>query len=155
MTTDSATTSEAATRTDDPAQGFRVRLAPTAPSVAIARSAIRRVVRFRTEDDESRYLTAFTEIVVNAIEAHERMPTDDAVEVNVDLGSAPCVSVWNLATDGPHGFMTAEADHTGDMTGERGRGLLMATALVPGIVFEESDTSVSVTLPLGGFGVHE
>lgn len=135
-----------------PTTGFRLYLPPVAGSLAAARTALRRVIRFTDEDSQSRFLTAFTEVVINAIEEHQRMGVDRAVVVTADLSTTPRVSVSNATEPGYGARALIEADHTDEMTSDRGRGLLMARALVPRATFDMTDRDVTVTLPLEPFG---
>lgn len=150
-------TSDAVT-SDAKTPGFRLLLPPDSTSIAVARSVIRRTVRFRNDDSESRFLTGFTDLLINAIEEHQRRGIDEPIVVAAEFGQASLVSI----TDVGGGYTASDADglfgnparvvHT-DRMPERGRGVAIATLLVPGLTIDSSDSGTTVTLPLEGSGV--
>lgn len=120
-------------------------------SIAVGRSVIRRVVTFRNEDASSSFLVAFTEIVSNAIDEHERIDSDAAIAIEIVSGPFEHVTI----TDSGSGLDVADtSDPEAPEAGvERGRGLALARALVPEVRFESSPSGTTVTLPLAGFGI--
>ena len=130
----------------------RVFLSPDVASVAVARSAVRRAVRFDTDDLASRFLTALTEIVVNAIEQHQGAESESSIIVDLDLGDGASVAVANEADGGSVDLDARSVGHTDDVRNSRGRGLSMARVLVPAMTISQSDSDIRITLPLRGFG---
>ncbi|MGA9277030.1 ATP-binding protein [Ilumatobacter sp.] len=134
--------------------GFRLEMPPALVSISISRSTVRRVVTFRDSDAESTFLVALTEIVANAVDEHARLGVDRPIVLEVRFGSDELVRV----IDSGEGFSTAlrsvpPIPIDGGEPDQRGRGLLLARALVPAIAFESSRTGTVVTLPFAGFGI--
>jgi len=135
--------------------GFRLELPPALVSLSISRSAVRRVVAFRDSDAESSFLVALTEIVANAVDEHTRLGIDRAVVLEMRFGSDELLRVIDVG----EGFsadrrsVRSDAPEPAVDPAERGRGLALARALVPGIAIETSDTGTVVTLPFAGFGI--
>lgn len=137
---------------------FTLNMPSALVSISVSRSVVRRVVTFRDADAESSFLVALTEIVANAIDEHVRIGRDTPVVLDVRFGNEEMVQV----TDSGDGFdptvpATPAAAHVADSDAselsERGRGLLLARALVPAIEIETSTDGTVVTLPLAGFGI--
>lgn len=133
---------------------FRLRMPPSLVSIAISRSAVRRVATFRDSDTESSFLVALTEIVANAVDEHTRLGDDRPIVLEVRFGVDEVVRV----TDAGEGFSDrldppADPAVVAGKPEERGRGLALARALVPAIEFETSGTGTTVTLPFAGFGI--
>lgn len=134
---------------------FRLNLPPTLVSIAISRSAVRRVVVFRDSDRESSFLVALTEIVANAVDEHARLGHGRPIVLEVRFGADEVVRVIDAGegfSDSPHPVAADSATGNGDPD-ERGRGLALARALVPTIEFETSRDGTAVTLPFAGFGI--
>jgi anti-sigma regulatory factor (Ser/Thr protein kinase) len=135
---------------------FRLSLPPAMVSISISRSAVRRVVVFRDADAESSFLVALTEIVANAIDEHVRVGRDRPIVLEVNFGVVDSVRVID-AGDGLADLSgtSSSSQHPsgGDDPGERGRGLVLARAMVPTIEFETSDSGTVVTLPIAGYGI--
>lgn len=135
-------------------RGFRLEVPPSLVSIAICRSAVRRVVTFRDPDAESSFLVALTEIVANAIDEHDRLGLGRPIVLEVGFGTEDVVRV----IDSGDGYPGPAAAQTGvapdaDHLQERGRGVTLAQALVPRIVFDASGPGTVVTLPCAGFGI--
>lgn len=133
---------------------FRLNMPASLVSIAISRSAVRRVVTFRDADTESSFLVALTEIVANAIDEHVRGGHGRPIVLEVRFGADDVVRVIDTG-DGFADRVDASAN-PGVVSGEpeeRGRGLTLARALVPTIEFETSGTGSAVTLPVAGFGI--
>ncbi|WP_148288727.1 ATP-binding protein [Ilumatobacter nonamiensis] len=141
--------------TDAPTTGiFRLNMPPSLVSIAISRSAVRRVVTFRDADTESSFLVALTEIVANAIDEHARGGHGRPIVLEVRFGADDLVRVIDTG-DGFSDQIAASVkpDHVSGDPEERGRGLALARALVPTIEFETSGAGSTVTLPVAGFGI--
>ena len=110
---------------------------------ALVRACLRDAVTFSSSDDESRFLLAVTEIVVNAIEATAQCDGDDPGSVVVTLaGSSPdVVEVRDEA-----GGLSAHAPKPGHL----GAGLTIAEALVDDVHLRTDATGTTVTLGLRG-----
>lgn len=143
----------------DPADlsGFRLSLPPESTSIAIARAVIRRTFRFADSDAESRFLTAFTDLMLNAIDEHQRLDSVDPIVVTGDFGSEPGVAVADAGSGYSPPATTDDQSEPSSGTAAtpkpRGRGVEIATALVPGIRFDTSGGGTVVTIPLGNLGV--
>ena len=141
------------------APGFLLHLPPESTSISIARAVLRRTVRFGDDDVESRFLTAFTDLLINAIEEHQRSGISRAVTVSGSYGEGPAVAISDSGTgyteagDDSHDGMSSPTVHTDGMPSPRGRGVAIATLLVPDIHFESSSRGTTVTMPLAGYGV--
>lgn len=135
-----------------PERGFVLRVPPETASVPIARSAVRRTVRFANDDMASRYNNAFTEILINAIEAEQQAPDPRHVTIVADLTNVPSFAVMNRSNGTVRDLPIRSIGAVEDTTGERGRGLLIATTLVPDTEIVVDESMVIVTLPLLGFG---
>lgn len=134
--------------------GFRLNLPAMLVSIAISRSAVRRVVTFRDSDAESSFLVALTEIVANAIDEHVRIGHGRPIVLDVRFGDHDSVRVVDSG-DGYAGRATDPIDDPagGGVPSARGRGVILARALVPELTFDASDSGTVVTLPLAGFGI--
>lgn len=134
---------------------FRLSLPPAMVSISISRSAVRRVVVFRDADAESSFLVALTEIVANAIDEHLRIGHDRPIVLEVNFGAVDSIRVIDSG-EGLPGLSDTPSSQLpiGDgEPGERGRGLVLARAMVPTIEFETSDAGTVVTLPIAGYGI--
>ena len=131
-----------------PERGFSLHLPPSATSIAVARSVVRRTVGFRDDDAAGRFLTALGEIVVNAIAEHQLRDDPSEVTVTAELAGSAHVTVVNAidpdATRGLPFATTGDAERLGD-------GLSVAFALVPALSVRLELTRIRVTLPLRGF----
>lgn|GEM_PF-2305245 len=123
-------------------------------AVAIARAMVRRVTTFASDDAESSFLIALTEVVSNAVDEHRDAGVVDPVVMTIDYESAEVVYV----TDRGRGFddrsmlpPTGMADV--EETDQSGRGLALARAFVPGIKFDSDDSGTTVSLPMVGIGI--
>lgn len=134
--------------------GFRLNMPAALVSIAISRSAVRRVVTFRDSDAESSFLVALTEIVSNAIDEHVRLGHGRPIVLDVRFGDHDTVRVVD-AGDGYAGRMTDPIDDLADDSAPsvRGRGVILARALVPELTFDASESGTVVSLPLAGFGI--
>ncbi|WP_041298374.1 ATP-binding protein [Ilumatobacter coccineus] len=131
----------------------RIHIPPTLVSIAISRSAVRRVTVFRDDDAESAFLVALTEIVANAIDEHVRLGMDESIALEIEFGASDVVRVIDSGAG-----LQARSGSTGNAPSadgplERGRGLELARALVPAIEFDVTERGTTVTLPLAGFGI--
>ena len=135
----------------------RLDLPPAPVAIAIGRSVVRRIVTFRNSDAESSFLVAFTEILANAIDEHERSGLSSTISVEITRTPIEAVRVKDSGSgidtanldQGP--TATNEADSTS--VSERGRGLALAHAFIDDIDFETSSTGTVVTMPLRGLGI--
>ena len=128
------------------AAGFDVELPISDVSMAVARATIRRVVAFVDDDAESSFLIAVTEVLANAVDELEHIGSTDPIVVRVEFGDDAAVSV----IDRGRGITSTL---TGRPPGpDRGRGLIVAQAFVPGIEFHFHGQGTTVRLPLAGFG---
>ncbi len=139
---------------DNTASTVRLELPPGSVSIAIGRSVIRRIVTFRDSDAESSFLVAFTEIIANAIDEHQRLALDERIVVEITRGAVEAVRV----ADAGEGFdvsdvSAAGAPSTAGAVSERGRGLALARAFVSDMELDSSSSGTSVLLPLPGFGI--
>lgn len=132
--------------------GFTLHLPPRPISIAVARSAVRRVTTFVDDDASSAFLVALTEIISNAIDEHVRLELDDAFTVAMIIGDVDLVVVSDRG-DGMD--IEAPSGHTATqpVRDESGRGLSIARAFVPNIAFESGPRGTVATLPLEGFGI--
>ena len=123
-----------------------VRFAPTHHALADARAVVRALVDFGDEHGERAFMTAMTEILVNSIEEHVRVGTDDSIVVSVELRPEPSVVV----VDRGHGFdREAERARAGDVGDLRGRGLAIAAALVPRTSTTSDEHGTTTRMPVG------
>ncbi len=137
-------------------RSVHIEVPPNPASIAIARSAVRRVVAFRNDDACSSFLISLTEILSNAIDEHVRIDSELPVLVAIESGERDTVSV----RDAGHGFDPTA--HTAQSPGaerlesevrERGRGIALARAFVPALVLRSGPDGTEATLPLDGLGI--
>jgi len=129
---------------------FEVSLPVSNVAVSIARSLIRRITTFVSDDAESSYLVALTEVIGNAVDEHGAAGLDAPILVVVDYEDADVVRV----IDQGRGMSEQDRARTpAETTAESGRGLALARAFVPDMTFDTSDTGTTVTLPLAGLGI--
>jgi len=140
-----------AARTDEPCErSFTVTLPNSMISIAIARSVIRRITTFESDDAQSSFLVALTEVIGNAMDEHVRMDIAEPITLSVRCDSTDVVSVSDLGA----GYdMTDESSAPDDPTHQSGRGLALARAFVPAMGVVSSDVGTTVTLPLVGLGI--
>ncbi len=134
----------------DPTGMFRLDLPCVELSVSIARSAVRRVVRFDDADAESSFLVALTEVITNAIDEHRRIGTEAPIALEVEFGGVDVVRVID-AGRGLAPELVAESPRM-DVERARGRGLALARAFVADLTFDIGAEGTKATLPLAGFG---
>lgn len=134
----------------EPERSFHVSLPPTDVSVAIARSMIRRIAVFASEDAESSFLVALTEVVGNAVDEHRNTGIADPVSLVVQYGNIDVVRV----VDSGRGIDLIDRSTSRSTTSDQsGRGLTLARAFVPGMTFDTTGNGTTVSLPLTGLGI--
>lgn len=146
------------TSTHEAAQRHSIQLEvpPEPVSIAIVRSAVRRLVAFRDDDASSSFLIALTEILSNAIDEHDRIGNGSAVVVTIESGLRDVVTVSD-AGEGfdPTGYtaMAMPAAPQGSQVRERGRGIALAQAFVPLLSLRSGPAGTHAILPLDGLGI--
>ena len=129
---------------------FTVGLAPELTSISVARSIVRRMIVFVSDDAASSYLVALTEVLSNAIDEHHGAGVVDDVVMTVVFGDVDRISI----TDRGRGVdPTGRSDPEMDTHPESGRGLTLARAFVAGLVLESTTHGTRATLPLAGMGI--
>lgn len=137
-------------------RSIRIEVPPEPGSVAIARSAVRRVVAFRDDDACSSFLISLTEILSNAIDAHQRIEVDSSVVVTIESGQRDVVVVSDEGggfDPAPFTALAVPDDAPGAEIRERGRGIALAQAFVPLMAVGSGPAGTRVTLPLDGLGI--
>ena len=131
-------------------RGFRVALPPDDIAVSIARSMVRRITTFVSDDAESSFLVALTEVIGNAVDEHRDAKIIEAVVMVVSYDEVDVVHV----IDSGRGFV-ADTDHLSPppVSEQSGRGLTLARAFVPDMSFDTSESGTTVSLPLSGLGI--
>jgi|GEM_PF-2482770 len=104
----------------------------------LLRHVIRQTLPPLSQDQQSRYLGAVTEIAVNAIDASKRAET---IRVTLVLAPRPSVTISDFGS----GFDPAHPPASD--SDSLGQGLTIAAASVPGIIIDSSPSGTSVTLP--------
>ncbi len=124
----------------------RVELPPQLVAIAVGRAIVRRLVEFGSNDLQSSYLVAFTEVVANAIDEHQRRGITDAITVSARYGERPAIEVADCGGGVPPTRAEPEA------FAERGRGLALARAFVERLDLTVDERGTTATLPLDEFG---
>lgn len=132
--------------------GFTLHLPPEPMSIAVARSAVRRVTTFVDGDAASAFLVALTEIISNAIDEHVRLELEDGFTVEMIIGAVDLVVVTDRGGGIDVEALMRDAG-TQPVSDESGRGLSIARAFVPNLAFESGPDGTIATLPLEGFGI--
>jgi len=119
-------------------------------SIAVARSVVRRVTTFASDDAQSSFLIALTEVVGNAVDEHVRLGSVDPVTMTVSYDDSDTVSV----SDCGQGYDAEPASVVpSNPSQESGRGLAIARSMVPEMAIESTGSGTTVTLPLVGLGI--
>lgn len=124
--------------------GIRLTFPPDLRHAALVRACIRDAASFRSDDAESSYLVAVTEIVVNAIEASagsSRSSAPGGLPVVVELWSGSDARVEVHDRVGSSEYGTVKPDHLG-------AGLTIAEAFVSGLTVDTTPRGTTVRLPL-------
>ena len=133
---------------------IQVEVPPVAGSIAIARSVVRRTVIFRDDHAHSSFLLAVTEILANAIDEHDRLGLGTAITATIESDDDG-VAVVRIGDVGD-GFDPTDRGSGVDEDGrpsDRGRGIALAEAFVPGLTFESGPAGTVASLPLAGMGI--
>lgn len=145
MTTDTHSTAGVV----DAQRRFEVALPLSDVSVSIARSLMRRITTFVSDDAQSSFLIALTEVVGNAVDEHRAAGLDAPIVVIVDYGDADVVQI----VDRGRGMRAdVRPGAPASTSSDSGRGLALARAFVPDMTFDTSAAGTTVTLPLAGLG---
>lgn len=137
-------------------RSVRIEVPPEPGSIAVARSAVRRVVAFRDDDSCSSFLIALTEILSNAIDEHQRIGTGSSVAVAIESGQRDVIVVSDEGggfDPSPYTALAVPAVEPEVEIRERGRGIALAQAFVPLMVVASGPAGTQVTLPLDGLGI--
>jgi len=132
------------------ARRFDMALPSSDIAVSIARSLVRRITTFASDDAESSFLIALTEVVGNAVDEHRAAALATPIVNVVDYDEHDVVRVVDQGRG-----MGANVRSTPppSAAAESGRGLALARAFVPDMTFDSSDAGTTVTLPLAGLGI--
>lgn len=129
---------------------FEVALPVSDIAVSIGRSLLRRITTFVSDDAESSFLIALTEVIGNAVDEHRARGLDAPVVIVVDYDDVDGVRI----VDQGRGMSVDErAGAPAPVSAESGRGLALARAFVPDMTFDSSTSGTTVTLPLAGLGI--
>lgn len=129
---------------------FTVGLAPEPSSIAIARSIVRRLTVFVSDDAASSYLTALTEVLANAIDEHQAAEVDADIVMTVVFGERDWVSVADRGRGLDH---STRPNPPGPPRPDSDRGLILARAFVERLALESTAQGTTATLPLSGHGI--
>ena len=108
--------------------------------LAAVRMVLRRTLPDLPDDQASLFHGAVTEILVNAIQSHARIGSDEPVTIRLDLGDAPTITI----VDAGPGFDPEVIDITPDRTS---RGLAIARTVCPDLRIDSSSAGTVVVLP--------
>lgn len=131
--------------------GFRLPIS-SFESVAHARSAIRRTITFVNSDAEARFLTALSEVAVNAVAEHHRSSVPRPVVVEVTFDDPPCVTVTDFGNGIDTRRLAPVTSSDAAPAPDSGRGLAIARSMVPGLQLTSGSTGTVAVLPLDGLG---
>lgn len=106
----------------------------------------RRLFDFDDDDTASGLLTALSEIVQNAVNAH----TDAAVERVIEITFTGDPTGARIVDFGQGFDWQGTLDTTSEPTSTHGRGLHIASAFVPDMTITSGNSGTSVNLPFGG-----
>ena len=128
-----------------PRRGFSLHIPAHPTLIAPTRSAIRRTVRFHSDELGRQFMTALTEVLTHAIEDQRR--GSGGVDVVVTSDEPASVSVMPA----PPEYAPSSRDPRS--TDEADDGVLIAVTLVPTLTVRLGRGAPScVVLPLDGFG---
>jgi len=135
---------------DETERGFQVSLPATDIAVSIARSMVRRITTFASDDAESSFMVALTEVVGNAVDEHRTIGVTAPVIMVVTYEGPEVIRI----IDAGRGIRSdVETAPPSDASDESGRGLALARAFVPDMDFSVTGSGTTVTLPLAGLGI--
>lgn len=118
-------------------------IAPDLAQLAAARRFIAPEVATGDSEFDVLYLIAATELITNAIEAHQRADTDEPVMIAIDRGERAL-----LVADQGQGYRPEDRPTT-DHLAAGGRGLRIAESISPGLSWRPNDPQGTVfVLPL-------
>lgn len=126
---------------DPPPHGLTLQVAPDDRQEALIRLLLRRCLAGRWDDDDdvlTLFLTAVSEIVSNAMDAHRRAGLSRPITVGFSPGRSALVTVRDAGT----GFDPANV-----VTGD-GLGLTLARGICPELWIESHPGNTLVTLPV-------
>jgi len=109
--------------------------------IAYTRMVLRQVLPALDEDTSSMYYGAVTEILTNAIEAHESAATSDVVIVEANLDPPCTISVHDKGAGFDPSLRLPRAGV------ESGMGLAIARSVIPGLTIDSSSSGTSIHLP--------
>ena len=127
-------------------QQFRLTLAPTNRASPLARDEARRLFDFDDDDTAARLLTALSEVVQNAVDAHIGVPTEQHIELTFSA-NPPRSRVVDFAGGFDWETVRNSTPAPDSMTG---RGLLLARAFVPDLTITTCTNGTTVELPFAG-----
>ncbi len=123
--------------------GIRLTVPSLLEHATLVRACLRDALAFRTDDDESSFLLAVTEIVINAIEASAHgADVADRPDVVVELWGGPDPRVEVSDRAGGMGRDVDKPDHLG-------AGMSIAAAFVSDLRVETDDDGTRVRIGLG------
>lgn len=130
--------------TADEPVGIRLTVPAELVHASLARACVRDAVSFRSDDHESSFLVALTEVMVNAIEATQGVPADgNRQPVVVELFGPPDARVVVSDSVGHATQNAGKTDHLG-------AGLSIAEAFVADLDIDTDAGGTRVRLGLGG-----
>lgn len=125
---------------------FHFSLFPDNRASFLARDEVRRLFDFADDETAMGVLTALTEVVQNAVNAHIGVPTDRHIEITFD-GEPPRGRVVDFAG----GFdWEIVRNTTAAPNSTTGRGLRLAQAFIPDLTVTTGTDGTTVELPFGG-----
>lgn len=120
-----------------------IQLPPDISAIPTVRLMLRRALPPLGHDDSALYFGAVTEILANAVAAHEELP-GIPIRIEVSLRSRPEVTV----IDRGGGFDPDRSPSVNASMG-RGNGLVIARSACPDMTIESSPNGTTVRLPFG------
>lgn len=121
-------------------------MSPTGEATHRVRTETRDLFVFRDDAAAAQLLTAVTEMVQNAVSAHIAASDEQPIEVTFVADPPSC----RVADTGPGFGWETVTESTPDPTSPSGRGLLIATAFVPGLTLTSGPDGTTVELPFEG-----
>jgi len=107
----------------------------------LIRHVIRQTLPPLSRDQESRYLGAVTEMVVNAMESMTATTLRPSITLTIQLHPQPTVIIED------HGPGTDSSEHRPAKYGNLGQGLIIAKAAVPDLSISSTADGTIVRLP--------
>ncbi len=119
-----------------------IEMAPEVGAVPMLRTVLRRLLPATDPEEASLYYGAVTEVVINAVRAHQVDEVADPIAVDVCLGERPDLTV----TDGGRGLDPGAPTPTADFEGT-GQGLRIVRAVCEGVEIDSDEHGTRVRLP--------